>query len=313
MKSKFLTSSLESEGSASDSKEPDLFGQLPSVNETPSAKPSSKSTGLKSPSTTMSEPSQQMDLEELTSSAADSHANRGVSPGSSEAQKMTETSGQKWLGLLKTYGLDGSLAKMCVDLLTSQWASSAAYLTWKASATKPSHLLFQLAPSMPRTDETESGLWATPLSSSRGGRSKASIERGGGVTLQQQVKLWPTPTTQDNIQVRGQGKATGKHGTTLGGAVRMWPTPKAIDYKGSGTSLKAIQREADKSNLWGTVMKAELPNHVGGSPNPPFVEWLMGYPVGWTDLKVSEMPSSRKSSKKLEEQSLQVNNEPNKN
>jgi len=27
-----------------------------------------------------------------------------------------------------------------------------------------------------------------------------------------------------------------------------------------------------------------------GSLNPAWVEWLMGYPIGWTDLEDSEMP-----------------------
>jgi hypothetical protein len=211
-----------------------------------------------------------------------------VSPGSSEAQKMTETSGQKWLGLLKSYNLDGSLAKMCVDLLTSQWASSAAFLTWRASGIKPSHLLFQLAPSMPRTDETGSGLWPTPN----------AREKGGG-------------EYQDPEKIKARMEKG--HQSNLGDMVKLWPTVSASDWEGAGTSLKAIQREADKSNLWGTVMKAELPNHVGGALNPTWVEWLMGYPTGWTDLKPSEMPLSRKSSKKSEEQSLLVNNEPNKN
>jgi len=31
---------------------------------------------------------------------------------------------------------------------------------------------------------------------------------------------------------------------------------------------------------------------------PEFCEWLMGYPIGWTELKESEMPSSRKSRQK---------------
>jgi hypothetical protein len=31
--------------------------------------------------------------------------------------------------------------------------------------------------------------------------------------------------------------------------------------------------------------------------NPAFVEALMGFPVGWTVLEPSEMPSSRKSRK----------------
>ena len=260
------TCSAASEGSASDLNEPDLFGQLPSVSENPSRKQSSESTGPTYPSTTMSEPSTQIDLEELTSSAADSHASLGVSPGSSEAQKMTAISGRSWLPLLKGYGLGGSLGKMCEALLMNRWASSAAFLTWKASDTAPSHLLFQLAPSMPRTDETGSGLWATPMSSHRGGRSKASIEKGGGITLQQQVKLWPTPTTRD--------------------------------HKDTGNSI--MDGTVPVNGLLG---RAVSPSREHGSLNPMWVEWLMGFPTGWTDLKPSETPSSRKSSSKSAKQS----------
>ena len=28
----------------------------------------------------------------------------------------------------------------------------------------------------------------------------------------------------------------------------------------------------------------------GGQLNPTWVEWLMGFPLGWTDLSASEMP-----------------------
>jgi len=229
------TCSAASEGSASDLNEPDLFGQLPSVSENPSRKQSSESTGPTYPSTTMSEPSTQIDLEELTSSAADSHASLGVSPGSSEAQKMTAISGRSWLPLLKGYGLGGSLGKMCEALLMNRWASSAAFLTWKASDTAPSHLLFQLAPSMPRTDETGSG-------------------------------LWPTPTTRD--------------------------------HKDTGDSI--MDGTVPVNGLLG---RAVSPSREHGSLNPMWVEWLMGFPTGWTDLKPSETPSSRKSSSKSAKQS----------
>ena len=40
----------------------------------------------------------------------------------------------------------------------SQWASTKCYLTWKPKATPQGRLLFQLAPSMRPTEETESGL-----------------------------------------------------------------------------------------------------------------------------------------------------------
>jgi hypothetical protein len=41
---------------------------------------------------------------------------------------------------------------------------------------------------------------------------------------------------------------------------------------------------------------------VSGKLNPTWVEWLMGFPLGWTDLGDSETPSSRKSSKSSGEQ-----------
>ena len=157
---------------------------------------------------------------------------------------MTATSGRKCSELLKLYKVDGLLAKTCVALLTSQWASNAAFLTWKASGIKPSHLLFQLAPSMPRTDATECGLLPTPRSCSA--------------------------MAAENIQNRVNDKFPNLEGVV---AKSLWPT--------SGE---------------------QLPNVVGGSLNPTFVEWLMGFPDGWTDLEASETPSSRKSSSGSEEQ-----------
>lgn len=60
------------------------------------------------------------------------------------------------------------------------------------------------------------------------------------------------------------------------------PTPQARDYKGpSGRSTKTGRAE-------------DLPYALGGSPNPTFVEWLMGFPLGWTDLEDSETPSCHK-------------------
>jgi hypothetical protein len=28
-----------------------------------------------------------------------------------------------------------------------------------------------------------------------------------------------------------------------------------------------------------------LPDVVGGTPNPEWLEWLMGFPIGWTELE----------------------------
>lgn len=63
----------------------------------------------------------------------------------------------------------------------------------------------------------------------------------------------------------------------------LLPTPRANMHTGVG------QRGKGGPNLQ-TV--------AGGSLNPTWVEWLMGFPEGWTALEPSEMPSSRRSSKK---------------
>jgi hypothetical protein len=51
-------------------------------------------------------------------------------------------------------------------------------------------------------------------------------------------------------------------------------TPLARDYR----SGKASQATHDKNSR-------PLSEQIGGSLNPPWVEWLMGWPLGWTDLK----------------------------
>ena len=275
--------SAESAASASDLREPELFTQLPSASESPSAKPSCESTGPTRPSTTMSEPSRQIDLEESTSSVADSPASPGVLPGSSEARKMTVTSGRRWLPLLKSYGLHGSLARMSAALLASRWGSSAAFLTWKASGTKPSHLLFQLAPSMPRTDATEFGLLPTPTTPSDGGERSGDRAGTGDLNYMARKGLWPTPRTT--------GLDGGSNSRKAAKARGMWPTLVARDHKGQGMSReRRLTREPDNLCSW-------TKKHEGsGALNPTWVEWLMGFPPGWTDLKPSETPSSRKSS-----------------
>tara|TARA_R110002124_G_scaffold209790_1_gene376327 strand:- start:368 stop:634 length:267 start_codon:yes stop_codon:yes gene_type:complete len=62
----------------------------------------------------------------------------------------------------------------------------------------------------------------------------------------------------------------------------MWPTPCTRDYKGGRKleTLKAAGRD-EKNSLPDAVNVA---NQGTGSLNPQWVEWLMGFPEGWTDL-----------------------------
>ena len=108
------------------------------------------------------------------------------------------------------------------------------------------------------------------------------------LALMARKNLWPTLTTQDNVQVRGQGAAANapSRGTTLGGAARQWPTPTVNDSKNS--TLPESQRERD--GLAGSLLRSGEP--TGGQLNPMFVEWLMGWPLGWTELRPSETDKS---------------------
>ena len=74
---------------------------------------------------------------------------------------------------------------------------------------------------------------------------------------------------------------------------KQWPTPCSTDYKGSGKTgdLRdrldyAAERGATKSKQYADPPKA------GGKLNPMWVEWLMGWPLGWTDLKPLETDKS---------------------
>lgn len=71
---------------------------------------------------------------------------------------------------------------------------------------------------------------------------------------------------------------------------RTWPTPVASMAKGSSVNALTRKSGANRSNdrLDHAVMAVD-----GGHLNPEWVEWLMGWPIGWTDLKPLETAKFR--------------------
>lgn len=153
-----------------------------------------------------------------------------------------------------------------------------------------------------RTSETESGSWVTAtatdshpwtggeLYQTSTGSVRARNENGGSSNrgLAAQV-MWPTPTVSSGAQVAWDKTPGQTGGTTLEGMVRwregMWPTPVATMSKGSSPSSLTRKSGRDRSNdrLDHAVMAKD-----GGQLNPTWVEWLMGWPLGHTDLKPLE-------------------------
>jgi len=205
-------------------------------------------------------------------------------PGSAEARRMTVISGRRCSELYTKPGPLGCLVRTFLE--SSRWNSTECFLTWKVKATPSNRLLFQLAPSTPNTGEIESGLWLTPRPQDDGSsvekfrermiRNGARAHQFSGLT--QQVKMRPTPHGMSK-----DGRSNGPSGNELGNAVNrsMWPTVTARD----GRTLKGAQ---DRPNRTGGKSLAQVQldaGHVSGSLNPTFVEWLMGYPKHWTEVK----------------------------
>ena len=72
-------------------------------------------------------------------------------------------------------------------------------------------------------------------------------------------------------------------------AMALWPTPVVTDYKGARKpeTMKKTGRNPMTNSLRDAV-EHENPTGSGqlsGSLNPQWVEWLMGYPKGWTELE----------------------------
>jgi hypothetical protein len=59
-------------------------------------------------------------------------------------------------------------------------------------------------------------------------------------------------------------------------------------WTGSRQMLDRLKEDGDITDLECSSMQAEN----GGQLNPTWVEWLMGFPPGWTDLDASATPSS---------------------
>jgi hypothetical protein len=75
-----------------------------------------------------------------------------------------------------------------------------------------------------------------------------------------------------------------------------WPTPTCMDAAEKPMPPRRFNPSGGQA--------PPLISVIGGSLNPTWVEWLMGYPAEWTVCDASAMPSSRKSRKSSAEPSL---------
>jgi len=90
--------------------------------------------------------------------------------------------------------------------------------------------------------------------------------------------IWPTPIASGGGGGTNINNPRGIHqGNPLASAVKLslgkWPTPTAHMAKETNAPSESLRHEPS------------LTSRVGGQLNPNWVEWLMGWPIGFTDLK----------------------------
>ena len=230
----------------------------------------------------------------LTWCLAASHAKTSAQPVKVQASTASEAEcGTTWRGSLARYDRATSSWKtpQCslledLDVFSETWPRWGMMLRGECSEqSMPAHLI----------KETGSGsrpMLPTPLASITDHGGPNQRDSSGRPGLQMAAMMWPTPSankqTASGELVNADGKPwdgmskphSKKTGapvqTALLDKVRMWPTPTVQDSKNNGAPSQ-MERNTKPLNA-----------EVGGSLNPTWVEWLMGWPLGWTDLKPLE-------------------------
>jgi len=169
----------------------------------------------------------------------------------------------------------------------------------------------------PNNKVSTSEMWPTPTTqeiehpnaelTKTGRRMTKDKKNSHSLNLADTVQMFPTPTTRDwkdtgnlqNTQVRKDGRIRNDSLPRVI-AQQIFPTPNAWDGKRGPQSMETLREGNHQVNLIDAIVhdKTKPSPKGGGSLNPKWVAWLMGYPTEYLSSVPWETRSSRKSSKK---------------
>lgn len=228
--------------------------------------------------------------EQLTLFPADSHASPSPWLESRRAKGMIDTSGRRCSELSERCARVALSVRTFLEssrLPPGRWSR-----IWSVLAIASSCLILRLRLSERGTDDqeyssSESQMWTTPTRMDYAKELMRSTQQKAGsrrsLDLPSAVRLWPTPRANEYKDVLqsvppSRQKDPGKCNLTQAVAMdQMLATPCARDYRTG--QRKRYENKARANNL---------NDQIGGQLNPTWVEWLMGFPIGWTDLNASE-------------------------
>lgn len=205
---------------------------------------------------------------EWTLFAVDSLANLSASLAPDSRRRTSGGSGPQWRVLFARYDPTGCCWRTfqdCLDGASVTWSQ-----TWPRAGMTQSGIAYQLPPSAPLTSVTGSSRWPTPLARTGQAHRVGDPNRHGGSNPNDWAAKWPTPRASDGDK-GGRGDLLAMVRTGRDSRRKNWPNPTASDGMGGPGSSG---REGGEN----------LRTAVGGQLNPTWVEALMGFPLGWTEL-----------------------------
>jgi hypothetical protein len=227
-----------------------------------------------------------------------SHASLSASLAVGKATTTTDGSGLNFFEPFAKYDLGTHSWRMyrgCSQLTTGDLPDKYSG-TWPKRGMIRNGIAYRPRTSEPLTLDGGSSLWRTPTASdSHGHQYQYSRGNHGQMTptLVGQVKgMFPTPIARDSRSFKGARRSKNAQGSEpLAVVVQTWPTPGATAWHSTGNRAK-VRENASSDEEFHQMTAGNF-----GQLNPEWVEWLMGFPPGWTDLGASGTRSSLKSRK----------------
>lgn len=208
----------------------------------------------------------------------------------------------------------GACGPKCGASLAKWNRDSSSWRTWQATSFSDSPTCLASLPKMgmtrrgslcrlrtwaPRMGGSGSSAWPT-ANAGDGTRGEQTYDGKRGLLLDTVTRKWPTPRAHEHNQANScdAGQALSRQAT-------RWPTPRANDYK---AAARLGRHRGQLNQTTEQIFPCSLPAPTTSRPgsecsnagpnshrrlNPAFVEWLMGWPAGWTGFGCSATELSR--------------------
>lgn len=259
---------------------------------------------------------------EPTSSRRASPASRFPRPEDDGARRTTARSG---LACSRLSPASGPLGRCLRTLLASPlWRSPAGPLAWsakpladsttviytvrythdktacisersvaisKTKVSRSSRSLFRLALSARRTSASASG--SSPGTPAAATEARSAAFKSARPAPRERAALFPTPLASC---ANGPQTSRNRGGLKLQQAVSLFPTPRASPGENRQTKPSPSQRAGRRGRSLAAVACGSPPpgrgHPAGAGLNPDWVELLMGFPPGWTEVTAAPEPGS---------------------